>query len=244
VHDAGTASGGEGAEGGGAPPNSVLPVDIGSAGDYVILAKTGISTVPTSVVTGNIGVSPAAATYITGFALTSDSTNAFSTSRQITGNVYAANYASPTPSKMTTAVTDVEHAFSDAAGRAPGVTELGAGNVGAMTLVPGVYEWSTGLAIPTDLTLTGDATSVWIFQVAQGLTVSPAAKVLLKGGALAKNVYWEVAGKVELGTTAHLEGIVLCRTSVALRTGASINGRLLAQTAITIDASTVAEPAP
>jgi len=222
------------------PPNAV---NLGAAGDYVILAKSGISNVPTSAVTGDIGISPAAATYITGFSLTMDSTNVFSTSPQVTGRVYAADYAPPTPSNLTTAVGDMELAFTDAAGRAPDVTELGAGNIGGMTLDPGVYKWGTGLLIPTDVTLTGNATDVWIFQIAQDLTMSSAAQVLLAGGALPKNVFWQVAGLVDLGTTAHCEGIVLTQTSVTLRTGASINGRLLAQTAVDIDGSTVVEPA-
>jgi len=216
---------------------------LGAAENYVVLAKTGVSTVPTSAITGNIGVSPAAASYITGFSLTADATNAFSTSPQVTGKVYAADYASPTPSNMTTAVSDMERAFTDAAGRAAGVTELGAGDIGGMTLAPGVYKWGTGLLIPTDVTLRGDATAVWVFQIAQSLTMSSAAKVLLAGGALPKNVFWQVSGKVELGTTAHLEGVVLTRTSVTLRTGASINGRLYAQTAVNIDGSTLIEPA-
>jgi len=220
-----------------------LPVELGAAENYVVLAKTGVSTVPTSAVTGNVGVSPAAASYITGFSLTADATNAFSTSPQVTGKVYAADYASPTPSNMTTAVGDMERAFTDAAGRAAGVTELGAGDIGGMTLAPGVYKWGTGLLIPTDVTLRGDATGVWVFQIAQSLTMSSAASVVLAGGALPKNVFWQVSGKVELGTTAHFEGVVLTRTSVTLRTGASINGRLYAQTAVNIDGSTLVEPA-
>ena len=217
-------------------------MDLGAAENYVVLAKTGISTVPTSALTGNIGVSPAAASYITGFSLAADATNVFSTSPQVTGKIYAANYASPTPSNMTTAIGDMERAFTDAAGRAPGVTELGAGNIGGMTLTPGVYKWGTGLLIPTDVTLRGGSTAVWVFQIAQSLTMSSAANVFLAGGALSKNVFWQVSGKVELGTTAHFEGVVLTKTSVTLRTGASINGRLLAQTAVNIDGSTLVEP--
>ena len=151
-------------------------VTLGAVGGYVILAKTGISTVPTSAITGNLGVSPAAASYITGFSLTADATNVFSTSPQVTGKVYAADYAPPTPSNLTTAVGDMELAFTDAAGRAPDVTELGAGNIGGMTLDPGVYKWGTGLLIPTDVTLTGSATGVWIFQIAQDLTMSSGTK--------------------------------------------------------------------
>lgn len=218
------------------------PVNLGTAGDYVILAKAAISTVPTSVVTGNVAISPAAASFITGFALSADASNVFSTSPQVTGQVFAADYAPPTPSNLTTAVGDMEIAFTDAAARAPDVTELAAGNIGGMTLAPGVYKWGTGLLIPTDLTLNGSATDVWIFQIAQNLTVSTATKVVLAGGALPKNVFWQVAGLVDVGTTAHLEGVILAQTSITLQTGASINGRLLAQTAVDIDASTVARP--
>jgi hypothetical protein len=164
--------------------NSTLLVNLGTAGNFVILAKSGISTVPTSVITGDLGISPASASYITGFSLTADATNVFSTSPQVTGKVYAADYAPPTSINLTTAVSDMGLAFTDAAGRAPDVTELGAGNVGGMTLAPGVYKWSTGLLIPTDVTLNGGATDVWIFQIAQDLTFGSAAKVLLAGGAL------------------------------------------------------------
>jgi hypothetical protein len=219
-------------------------VDLGGAGNYVILAKTGISTVPTSAVTGDLGLSPAAATYITGFSLTADATNVFSTSPQVVGKVYAADYAAPTPSNLTTAIGDMQLAFTDAAGRAPSVTELGAGNIGGMTIAPGVYRWSTGLVVPTSVTLAGSATDVWVFQVAQGLTVSSDTTVTLSGGALPRNVFWQVAGLVTLGTTAHFEGVILAQTSISLATGASINGRLLAQTHISIDDSAVVEPAP
>lgn len=220
-----------------------LPVNLGTAGDFVILAKTGISTVPTSAITGDIAVSPAAASFITGFALTADSTNVFSTAPQVTGRIYAANYAPPTPSNLTTAISDMQLAFTDAAGRAPGITELGAGSIGGMTLAPGVYGWGTGLLIPTDVTLNGSATDVWIFQVAGDLTMSSGAQVLLEGGALPQNIFWQVAGAVDLGTTSHCEGVVICMTAVTLRTGASINGRILAQTAVDIDGSTVVAPA-
>jgi len=184
----------------------------------------------------------AAASYITGFSLAANATNVFSTSPQVTGKIYAANNASPTPAKMTSAVGDMELAFTGAAGRARDVRELGAGNIGGMTLTPGVYKWGTGLLIPTSITLTGGATAVWIFQIAPDLTLSSATQVLLAGGALAKNVFWQVSGRVVLGTTAHLEGVVLTHTSITLRTGASIKGRLLAQTAVSIDGSTVVQP--
>jgi hypothetical protein len=237
----GSTGGGNTADGG--PTASTLAVNLGTAGGYAILAKSGVSTVPTSAITGNLGVSPVAASYITGFSLTADSTNVFSTSPQVTGKVYAADYAPPTPSNLTTAISDMQLAFTDAAGRASNVSELGAGNIGGMTLTPGVYKWGTGLLIPTNVTLSGRAADVWIFQIAQDLTVSSATSIVLAGGAVSKNVFWEVAGLVEVGTGAHFEGVILTKTSIALRTGASIAGRLLAQTAVSIDGSAVVEPA-
>jgi hypothetical protein len=136
----------------------------------------------------------------------------------------------------------MQTAFTDAAGRAPGVTELGAGNIGGMTLAAGVYEWSTTLLVPTDVTLDGSPTDVWIFQIAQNLTVSNATNVVLSGGARAENVFWEVAGAADVGTTSQFEGIILSKTSVSLHTGATITGRLLAQTAVNIDGSAVTAP--
>jgi hypothetical protein len=215
------------------------PVDLGAAAGYVVLAKTGVSTVSPSVVTGDIGVSPAAATYITGFSLIADSTNVFSTSSQVTGKVYAADYASPTPANLTTAIGDMATAFTAAAGRAPTVTGLGAGSIGGMTLQPGVYRWGTGLLMATDVTLTGSATDVWIFQIAKNLTVSNGVHLVLAGGALPQNVFWQVSGDVSLGTTVQFDGTILCKTGITLRTGTSITGGLLAQTAVVLDANTV-----
>jgi hypothetical protein len=247
----GTADGGNTAESGlprdagsedAVSPGSLLAVNLGTAGNYVILAKSGISTVPTSAVTGNLGISPSAASYITGFSLTAYSTNVYSTSPQVIGDVYASNYAAPTPSNLTTAVADMMLAFTDAAGRAANVTELGAGNIGGMTLTPGVYKWSSGLLIPTSITLAGAATDVWIFEIAQGLTVSNATNVVLSGGAVPSNVFWQVSGDVSLGTTVQFAGVILGKTAIALGTGASVKGRLLAQTAVSIESSTVTAP--
>jgi Ice-binding-like len=243
-NDVRSSTGGSGGADSGAAVGSALAVNLRTAGDYVILAESDISAVPPAVITGNLGISPMAATFITGFSLTADSTNVFSTSAQVTGKLYAADYAVPTPAKLTTAIGDMGLAFTDAAGRAPDVTELGAGSIGGMTLAPGVYKWGTGLLIPTDLTLNGNATAVWIFQIAQNLTLSDAVTIHLTGGAVAKNVFWQVAGSVDLGTTSHFEGIVLCQTMINLRTGASIAGRLMAQTAVNLDSSTVTQPAP
>lgn len=219
------------------------PVDLGTAGDFVILAKSGVSTTGVTAVVGDIGLSPAAATFITGFGLIMDSTNTFSTSSLVTGKIYAADYTPPTPSKMTTAVGDMETAYTDAAGRVlSDYTELGAGNIDGMTLIPGLYNWSTDVSIPIGVTLSGGANDVWIFQIAGNLTVGNGAIVTLSGGAQAKNIYWQVAGQATLGTTSQFKGNILCSTSIALQTGAQMNGRTLAQTAVTLDATAITAP--
>lgn len=223
--------------------NDNMTVSLGGAGDFVILAKSGISNVPTSAITGDLGVSPIDSTGVTGFSTTQDPTTQFATSPQVTGRIYASDYSAPTPANLTTAVSAMETAFTSAAGRPSDVTELGAGDIGGMTLEPGVYAWGTGLLIPDDITLDGSDTDVWIFQIAQDLTLSSGSRVVLSGGALAENIFWQVGGQVTMETTSHLEGVVLSQTAIVLRTGATVNGRLFAQTAVELDANTVVEPA-
>ena len=215
------------------------PVDLGTAGNFVILAKSGISTTVGTSVVGDIGVSPIAATGITGFGLILDASNTFSTSSLVIGKVYAADYAPPTPASMTTAVSDMETAYTDAAGRAADFTELGAGNIGGMTIGAGVYKWGTGVTIPTDVTLSGGAGDVWIFQIAGTLDISSARMVILSGGAQANNIFWQVAGQTTLGTTSQFKGIILGQTAIVMNTGATLDGRALAQTAVTLDSNAV-----
>lgn len=218
------------------------PVPLGKAGDYAILAKTGVSMTGTTAVTGDIGVSPAAGTYITGFDLLAPPTT-YATSAAVTGKVYASDYDSPTPSNLTTAISDLQTAFTDAAGRAADSSEQGAGSIGGMTLAPAVYKWSTDLLIPSDVTLSGGPDDVWIFQIAGNLKMESGVAIVLAGGALPKNIFWQVSGAVDLETTSHFEGVALCQTAIVLKTGATANSRLLAGTAVVLDANTVVEPA-
>ena len=223
----------------------LAPVPLGTAGNFVILSKSGISTTGTTSIIGDIGVSPAAATYITGFGLIMDASNQFSISSLVTGKVYAPDYAVPTPTNMTTAVKDMQTAYTNAAGRtAPTATELGAGNIGGMTLAPGLYKWGTGVTIPADITLSGGVNDVWIFQIGQTLTVGDGVHINLSGGAQAKNIFWQVAGQTNLDTMSVFNGNILCQTVIVLNNSATLNGRALAQTAVTLIASAVVMPAP
>jgi hypothetical protein len=213
------------------------PVDLRNAGNFVILSKTGITDVPTSNVTGDVGTSP-----ITGAA-------DLLTCTEVTGNVFSVDAAGPSPCNvmdpdiLTAAVLDMQTAYTDAAGRpAPDFTELGTGDISGMTLTPGLYKWSTGVKLPTDVTLSGGPNDVWIFQIAGNIRVSNGVTVHLIGGAQARNIFWQVAGLVTLGTTSHFEGIILSKTMIAMQTGASINGRLFAQTAVTLQMNSVTKP--
>lgn len=218
-------------------------VNLGTAGNYTILSKTGISTTGVTSVVGDIGVSPVAATAITGFGLILPSASSFSTSALVSGKVYAPGYANPTPANLTTAISDMQTAYTSAMGQAPTVTELGAGNIGGLTLVAGVYKWGTGLTIPTDVTLSGSANDVWIFQVAENLNLSSAKKIILSGGAKANNIFWVVGGQTTIGATAVFNGNILDQFAIVLNTGAILNGRALAQTAVTLDSNVVSASA-
>ena len=218
-------------------------VDLGSAGNFVVLAKSGISTTGDTSIIGDIGVSPIDSTAITGFGLTMDPSNQFSISALVDGKVYAADYSLPTPSMMTIAISDMEAAYTDAAGRSPAnFIDVGAGNIGGMTLVPGIYKWSSGVTIPTDVTLEGSSNDMWIFQISGGLVTSSASSVILSGGAQAKNIFWAVADQTTLGTSSFFSGTILDKTAIVMTTGATLNGSALAQTAVTLDGNTVVQP--
>ncbi len=225
------------------------PVNLGAAGNFVILTKSGISATITlqSAVTGNMGVSPINSTGITGFNLILPAASPFSTSTQVAGKIYAPDYAPPTPAYMTTVIGDMEAAYADAIARSlPTSTEIGTGNISGLTIPPGLHKWGTSVSIDTssDVTLDGGPTDVWIFQITGDLTLGTGATVLLSGGAQAQNIFWQVAGGsgALMNTDSHMEGIILSKTSVIMKDGASCNGRLYAQTAVTLDHNQVVNP--
>lgn len=220
------------------------PVVLGTAGDYVILAKSEITTTGTTEIVGDLGISPAARSYMTGFDEILDASTEFATSALVTGSLYAASMTEPTPTNLTTAISNMETAYTDAAGRSnPDHTELGAGDISGMTLEPGLYNWGTNLLIASDITLSGSDNDVWVLQIAQNLTVSSDVTITLEGGALPENIFWQVAGEVTLGTTSDVKGVILSKTKIVLQTGAVLNGRALAQTAVNLDANAVTQPA-
>jgi hypothetical protein len=159
------------------------------------------------------------------------------------GKVFAADCAPPTPSNLITAKNDVNTAYLDAFNRInPDFLNLGAGAIGGLTLGRGLYKWTTGVTASSDVTISGLSTDVWIFQILGVLSIANAKKVILVGGALAKNIFWQVSGGAVVGAGGHFEGILLTKTTAVLQTGASMNGRILAQTAVTLQQATVTQP--
>ncbi|MDB5796496.1 MAG: hypothetical protein JWP36_398 [Paucimonas sp.] len=219
----------------GAPGRGPSPVALGGAGSFVILAESGISNVPTSAITGNIGLSPATGTKITGVGCP-----------EVTGTIFTADAAGPAcrtedAERLRIAVLNKGTAYTDAAGRAADYTELGAGNIGGRNLGPATYKWSSAVLVPTNLTLTGGPNDVWIFQIAQGLIVAPGVQIILAGGALPQNVFWQTFS-ASMDTTSSFNGTVISQTSIAMKSGASVQGRLLAGTAVTLIQNVVKAP--
>lgn len=212
-------------------------VDLGVAGNFTILSKSGISTTGSTAIVGDIGVSPIAATGITGFDLVL--VGQYATSTYVTGKVYASDYDSPTPAYLTEAVSDMEAAYTDAMGRTgPDATELGAGDISGMDLYPGLYKWTTDLMVNgTGVTLHGNASDVFIFQVDGKFNLT--GDIYLTGGLQANNIFWAVSEQVTLGTYSSMKGVILTYTAIVMGTGATLGGRALSQTAITLDANAV-----
>jgi hypothetical protein len=238
------------------PPPTLL-VDLGSAGFFAIFAQSGITTTGGSTVNGDMGINPAAAASITGFALALDGGGQFSTSSQVfpgtpalpyppqLGQVFAPDYAVPTPAKVVLASADLITAYNDAAGRVPNFTAAGA-DIGGLTLeagVAGVYKY-TGASSVTSAPLTlhgtnpGDAIIIQVagtFDVHQNIVLT---------GTLAghpENVYFAVAGQVTIFGGVTINGEFLGATGIAMQAGSVLNGRALAQTAVTLISNTINE---
>lgn len=222
----------------------LAPIDLGSAARFAVLAGSLVSDIPTSAVTGDIGLSPAAGSMITGFG-----------PAEVTGTIYTSDATGPAGSvpdagMLTTAKGDLTIAYNDAVGRTPVPTgpflNPGSGDIGGLTLVPGLYKFTSGLSITgLDVTLTGGPTDVWIFQIASNLVVGNGIKVTLAGGALPANIFWQVGTSATLGTTSAFQGTILADQSISMNTGASLDGRALASiAAVTLASNAITRPPP
>jgi hypothetical protein len=205
-----------------------LPVNLASSAGFAVLAGATITNTGVSNITGDVGLSPGSS--VVGFP-----------PGIIVGTLHVGD------SSAVQAKLDLTTAFNDAAGRTLGPISV-AGNIGGMTLPPGLYKSTSGLAISSgDLTLDamGNANAVWIFQIATTLTTSSGRRVILSGGANAANIYWQVGTSATFGTTSVFKGTIMADQSITMNTGASLEGRVLARIgAVTLSGNTIVKPTP
>jgi len=223
----------------------LLPVVLGELEHFAVIGGYAVTNIPSSLIVGDLGVSPSAESLITGFAQTD--AIGYATSPQVTGFIYAADMAAPTPAMMTLAKGDLTIAYQDAEARTPVPTgpflNPGSGNLAGLNLVPGLYKFTGDAIATTSFTLTGGPNDVWIFQIASQLLVSNGVQVTLAGGASAKNVFWQVGTQATLGTTVDFQGTLMAAASITMQTGATLVGRVLAFTGtIALDQNVITLP--
>jgi hypothetical protein len=214
------------------------PLNLRGAGNFAVVAETAITTVSPSVINGNVGLSPAS------------SINLGLGCPPVTGVLYTVDGTDPLPCQivdpglLNLVVGDGHAAWHAARDQRPAdFTEVGGGNIGGMTLTPATYRWSTGVRIPSNVTLSGGPNDVWIFVIETDLVVSPDVEIVLVGGALPQNIFWvTLVNNVEIGAGASFQGVILAETTIDMKAGATINGRLLAAQGINLDGNTVTQP--
>jgi hypothetical protein len=206
---------------------SQAPVVLGAAGNFAVLAGSTVTNTGASQVTGDLGVSPGTA--VTGFP-----------PGTVNGTIHAGDPAAAQ------AIADLTTAIGDAAGRTAGPVSV-AGNIGGQTLTPGLYASTSSLAISSgDLTLDaqGNANAVFIFQIASSLTTTSGRQVILAGGAQSSNIFWQVGSSATIGTNSVFKGTIMALQSITLATGATLDGRALAEIAgVTLQGNTITKPA-
>jgi len=219
-------------------------VQLGTATPFAVLAGTAVTDIPTSSITGDVGLSPAAGTNYAGL-----------TQAEVTGTIYSTDGTGPAgnvnnPALLTTAKNDLVTAFNSAAGQPPTSTfAAGDNQLGGQTLVPGVYAFggaSTAnitAASPLVLNGEGNANAAFVFQVSSSLVTASGSVVQLENGANPCNVFWEVDSSATLGSSSTFVGTIMALTSATLASGATVQGRVLARNGdVTLDANTITVP--
>lgn len=215
-------------------------VMLGTAENFAVLAQSGITIgAAPAVITGDIGLNAPAAGFV-GFGQVLDGSGAFSTSvpaSLLAGKAYAASYSGTTPAALTSAIADFNTAYADAAGRLnPDFIDLGSGELGGRTLLPGLYKWGGAASITTDVTLQGGPYDIWIFQVNGALAMAAAISIHLTGGADPGNIFWQATGAVSIGANANFAGIVLSHGAIGAGAGSTVIGRFYSTTTVTVGA--------
>jgi hypothetical protein len=189
-------------------------VSLGSSSTIAVLAGSGITNTGATNITGDLALSPG--TSVGGFP-----PGILTGTQHVNDNI------------ATQAKLDLTAAYNDAAGRTATDIVTLSGNIGGLTLTPGLYKSTSSLAISSgDLTFDakGNADAVFIIQIASALTTTSGRKVILTGSAVASHIFWQVGSSATFGTTSVFKGTVLAMQSITFDTGASLNGRALART--------------
>ncbi len=209
-------------------PSLALAQSLGSAQSFAVLGATTVTNTGPSVIRGALGLSPGAASSITGFppGLVFGTTNA------------ADGVALAAQNSTTTLYTNLagQPVTADLTGQV-----LGTGGT-VLTLTPGVYSFSTSAQLTGALTLNagGNPNAVWVFQIGSTLTTASGSSVVMSNGGSPCNVFWQVGSSATLGTTTSFLGNIVALTSITLNTGATVTGRTLARNgAVTLDTNTI-----
>jgi len=203
---------------------AAVPVPLGTAEPFVVLAGAGITNTGPTTLNGDIGTFPTRS--ITGKATLT-----------VNGSIHAADAVARI------AKDDLREAYNTAAGEQP--PEPIAGDLGGQKLTSGVYKSASSIGLTGTLTLDaqGDPNSVFVFQAGTTLTTASASRVLLVNGAQACNVYWQIGSSATLGTNSTFIGTILALQSITLTTGATVDGRVLARNgAVTLDTNVITKP--
>lgn len=199
-------------------------VALGSSSTFAILAGSTITNTGATTVTGDLGLSPGSS--VGGFP---------------PGILNGTEYIDDTVAAH--AKVDLTAAYNDAAARTCTDMVTLSGNIGGLTLTPGLYKSTSSLALSSgNLTFDakGNASAVFIIQIASALTVTSGRQVILSGGALASNIFWQVGSSATFGTTSVFKGTVLAMQSITFDTGATLDGKAFARTGgVTLAASTI-----
>jgi len=214
-------------------------VNLGTAAPFAILSASALTDIPTSAITGDVGVSAGSRSSITGLTIP-----------EVTGKIYAADDADPVPAMLIAAKTDAENAYLDAVNAVRGTPTLISGNLNGLTLAPGLYESGSSLEISPGgflyLDAQGNANAVFVIRSATSITTESTSMVVLSGSAQAKNIYWVAGTAITLGTYSTMEGTIIASSSISLLTGARLDGRALIQGAaagqVSLDQNIIVRP--
>lgn len=219
-------------------------VNLGTAASFAVLAGTAVTNVPTSAITGDVGLSPASGSNYSGL-----------TAAEVTGTIYAVDGSGPAgsvnnPALLTTAKNDLTTAYVSAAGQTPTTTFVAGDNqLGGQTLTAGVYAFghasTANITAASPLTLNGqgDSNAVFVFQASSDLVTASASVVRLVNGAQACNVFWQVTSSVTLGTGSTFVGTIMTLTSASITSSANVQGRVLARNAaVTLNSDIITRP--